>query len=127
MAGQTIVLVLASVAQAGGAAKSWVPYAGPQGSYTVSLPAKPTEMRQGLVASMPGTTVTTEKKIKVAGLTGREVQANLMDPRLPAGGVMLARWVLKGNRVYQAMILRPKESASSEENAKFLESFELTH
>ena len=77
--------------------------------------------RDGAVANLEGK-LATEKDIKLGDYSGREIRIEV------AGGIRLfrARVFLVGQRLYQVVVFGTKESASSKDADKFLDSFRLT-
>jgi hypothetical protein len=83
MVSQTLLVALATIMQPAAPAQAWKPYAPPQGNYTVSLPAKPTEKKQTL--TLPGggkvdMTVVSVKRGGTYSVVSGELKATPDDP-----------------------------------------------
>lgn len=76
--------------------------------------------RDGAVANAKGRLLN-ESSVSMNGHPGREVHVE------PVGGkvTITARIFLVGRRLYQVMVLMPKEKASSKDVNKFLDSFRI--
>jgi hypothetical protein len=75
--------------------------------------------RDGAVANLKGK-LAKEADIKLGSYTGREIQIDIADAKL-----FRARVYLVDNRLYQIVVMGPKDAAISKEADKFLDSFKL--
>lgn len=77
--------------------------------------------RDGAVGNIQGTLVS-ERTVSLGGHPGRELQVLSSDGRL----ALRMRIYLANNRQYQVVAVTPKETRSTEDRDRFLDSFRLT-
>jgi hypothetical protein len=92
----------------------------------VSLKTIYDSARDAAIANVPGGKVVAEHTIKLEDLTGREVKIELVGGHFPDGGTVVARYFLKGSRLYQLMVVAPKASFNEKRAADFFDSFQIT-
>ncbi len=80
--------------------------------------------RDGSVANVGGKLIR-EEKITLMGNPGRELVIETGNPEGPEARLLRGRLFIAGNRMYQVMVVTPKNQKSSSETEPFLQSFKL--